>query len=121
MIYEKLSPAKFIDFMRRLVTDTGRKAFLIVDNLRTHHAKKVTKWLEEHKNEIEVFFLPPYAPQYNPDEYLNSDLKRDVGNRPMPRSEKDIEKNIRSYMKTLQLTPKKVMSFFKAPSVAYAQ
>jgi len=119
-IYDKLTPDKFIDFMRRLVADTKRKVFLIIDNLRTHHAKKVSRWLEKHKDEIEVFFLPPYAPEYNPDEYLNSDLKRDVGSRVMPLSEKDIVKNVRSYMKTLQLMPEKVKAFFKAPMVSYA-
>jgi len=119
-IYKKLSPDVLIDFMRRLVADTKRKVFLILDNLRTHHSKKVRAWLDKHKHEIEVFFLPPYAPEYNPDEYLNSDLKTDIGNRVMPRSESDIVKNIRSYMKTLQLMPEKVISFFKAPSVCYA-
>lgn len=119
-IYDKLTPDKFIDFMRRLIADTKRKVFLIIDNLRTHHAKKVEQWLEKHKAEIEVFFLPPYAPEYNPDEYLNSDLKRDAGNRAMPKSEKDIVKNVRSYIKTLQLMPDKVKAFFKAPKVCYA-
>jgi len=120
MIYEKLTPMKLIDFMRRLVADTKRKVYLILDNLRIHHAKIVSKWLSEHKSEIEVFYLPPYAPEYNPDEYLNSDLKRNIGNRPMPSKPKDIVKSVRSYMKTLQLKPQKIKSFFKAPSVCYA-
>jgi len=120
VIYEKMSPDVLIDFMRRLITDTKRKVFLILDNLRTHHAKKVSQWVEKHKHEIEVFFLPPYTPEYNPDEYLNSDLKRDIGNRAMPRSESDIVKSIRSYMKKLQLKPDKIKAFFKAPKVCYA-
>ncbi len=120
MIYDKLTPDKLIDFMRRLVKDTNRKVFLILDNLRIHHSKRVSGWLEKHKSEIEVFFLPPYAPEYNPDEYLNSDLKRGIGALPMPHSDKDIIKNVRSYLKSLQLRPKKVASFFKAPSVLYA-
>ena len=121
MIYEKLSPDKLIDFMRRLIADTNKKVFLILDNLRIHHSKKVSAWLEKHKNQIEIFFLPPYAPEYNPDEYLNSDLKRNVGNRPMPRSVKDIVKYIRSYMASLKTNPDKIRSFFKAPSVVYAR
>lgn len=119
-IYAKMSPDMLIDFMRRLVADAKRKVFLILDNLRTHHSKKVSEWLEKHKDEIEGFFLPPYSPEHNPDEYLNSDLKREVGNRPMPRSQKDIVKNVRSYMKSLQLKPEKVKSFFKAETVKYA-
>lgn len=114
LIYDKFSPDKLIDFMRRLVNDTKRKVFLILDNLRIHHAKRVNEWLEKHKDEIEVFFLPPYSPEYNPDEYHNGDLKREVGNRPMPRSQKDIVKNVRSHLKSLQLNPDKVKSFFHA-------
>ena len=78
---DNMNADKQIDFMARLVRDSSRKVFLILDNLRVHHAKKVTNWLTERKDKIEVFFLPPYAPEYNPDELLNSDLKRGVGKR----------------------------------------
>jgi hypothetical protein len=40
-----------------------------------HHAKKVTAWLSDKKDKIELIFLPPYAPESNPDEYLNRDFK----------------------------------------------
>ena len=67
MVYEqKMNQQLFIDFMRRLIRESNRKIFFIVDNLRVHHGKIVAAWLEKHKNEIEVFFLPPYAPEYNP-------------------------------------------------------
>ena len=78
MLYkDSMNSEKLIDFMTRLVTDSKKKVFLILDNLRVHHSKAVTAWLGEHKNQIELFFLPPYAPEYNPDELLNSDLKRE--------------------------------------------
>jgi transposase len=109
-----------IDFMRRLVKDAKCKVFFIVDNLRAHHAKKVAAWLEEHKNEIEVFYLPPYAPEHNPDEYLNSNLKRDVGSRPMPKSDEDIEHNTRSCLKRFQMSPEHIKAFFHADTVRYA-
>ena len=51
-----------IDFFQRLIRDAGRKVFLILDNLRVHHARKVKAWLAEHKAEIEVFYLPSYSP-----------------------------------------------------------
>jgi len=120
VIYDKLTPDELIDFMKRLIADSERKVFLILDNLRIHHSKTVKQWLDEHIHEIEVFFLPPYAPEYNPDEYLNSDLKREIGNRPMPRSEDDIKINVLDYMQKLQLNYHKIISFFKAPSVRYA-
>jgi transposase len=117
---ESIDSNKLIDFMSRLTKDTGHKVFFILDNLRVHHSKKVSKWLDQHKNEIEVFYLPPYAPEYNPDEYLNSDLKRHIGTQTMPHSNKDLERKTRSFMKIVQLRPAHVKSYFGAKPVLYA-
>ena len=117
---DNMNSDKLIDFMRRLVRDSSKKVFLILDNLRVHHSKKVRTWLDKHKEHIEVFFLPPYAPEYNPDELLNADLKREIGNRTMPHTIKDLEHNVRSYLKSLQLNSNKVSAFFKAPLTNYA-
>ena len=117
---ESINADKLIDFMRRLIKDTGRKVFFILDNLRVHHSKKVSEWLEQHKDEIEIFYLPPYAPEYNPDEYLNSDLKRHIGTESMPHTASDLEKKARSFLKTVQLHPSHVKSFYGAKSVRYA-
>ncbi len=67
-----------IRFMKRLIKDAPRKVFLIFDNLRVHHAKIVKQWFKECTDEIEVFYLPAYAPDLNPDEYLNCDLKQGI-------------------------------------------
>ncbi len=117
---DNMTSDKLIDFMRRLVKDSDRKVFLILDNLRVHHSKKVAAWLQKHTSEIEVFYLPPYAPEYNPDELLNSDLKRGISKRSMPRTEKELERNVRSHLKKVQLNPKKIQSFFQTPATIYA-
>jgi transposase len=76
MVYRDTMKAQtLIRFMRRLIKDVGRKLFLIVDNLRVHHSKLVREWLGDHRAQIEVFYLPSYSPELNPDEYLNCDLK----------------------------------------------
>jgi transposase len=117
---DNMNADKLIDFMRRLVYDNKKKVFLVLDNLRVHHAKKVTSWLAERKDKIEVFFLPPYAPEYNPDELLNSDLKRGISKRPSPRSDKELEHNVRSHLKTVQLRPDKIQGFFGSATTCYA-
>ncbi len=74
---DSIDSDKLISFMESLVkTAAGRKVFLILDNLKVHHSKKVSEWVTEHKDQIRLFHLPPYSPEYNPDEYLNNDLKR---------------------------------------------
>jgi transposase len=52
--------------------------FLILDNLRVHHSKALKKWLAENQEKIQVFYLPSYSPELNPDELLNADLKQRI-------------------------------------------
>ena len=121
MLYkENMNAEKLIDFMGRLICDVNKTVFLILDNLRVHHLKKVQKWLTAHKDKIEVFYLPPYAPEYNRDELVNSDLKRSVGAKSSPRSEEELEHKVRSHLKTIQKDSAKIAFFFHAPFTAYA-
>jgi transposase len=67
-----------IDFLKRLTRHAAKRIFLILDNLRVHHAKVVQQWLPENEDKIEIFYLPSYSPGLNPDELLNADLKQHV-------------------------------------------
>jgi hypothetical protein len=63
-----------IDFLRWLIKGASKKLFLILGNLRVHHAKPVKAWLAEHVDAIEVFYLPSHRPELNPDEMANASL-----------------------------------------------
>jgi transposase len=117
---ESMNGKMLIKFMRRLIKDSKKKVFLIIDNLKCHHAKIVTAWLEKHKSEIEVFYLPPYCPEYNPDEYLNGNLKRELADKGFSENEDQIEAKARSIMKTFQNNTVHIKNFFQAKSVKYA-
>ena len=120
-LYEgALNVAIFIDFLKRLVKDAKQKAFLIVDNLRVHHAKAVMEWLAQHKGEIEIFYLPAYAPEHNPDEYLNNDLKQTIKNKPRAKTRDDLVATTSSILKSIQRRPHRVKSYFHAKHVRYA-
>lgn len=67
-----------IGFMKRLVHGRKKRVFLILDNLRVHHSKALKKWLAENQEKIQVFYLPSYSPELNPDELLNADLKQRI-------------------------------------------
>src|ERR1039457_4287306 len=115
-----LNVAIFIDFMKRLIKDAKQKVFLIVDNLRVHHAKAVQDWLARHKVEIEIFYLPAYAPEHNPDEYLNNDLKQTIKNKPRAKTRDDLVAATSSILKSIQRRPDRVKSYFHAKYVRYA-
>jgi transposase len=117
---ESMNGKMLIKFMQRLIKDSERKIFFIIDNLKAHHAKIVTEWLKEHKDEIEVFFLPSYCPEYNPDEYLNGNLKRKLADKGYSKDVKEIESKARGIMKTFQNDTDHVASFFQAKNSKYA-
>jgi|APFre7841882630_1041343.scaffolds.fasta_scaffold49433_1 transposase len=121
MVYKDAMNADlFIKFMGRLTKDAGRKVFLVVDNLRTHHSKPVKEWLNAHKDEIEVFYLPSYSPELNPDEYLNCDMKAAVHSGLPSRNEKELKTKVVSHMRKLQKLPKRITKYFKHPRINYA-
>jgi len=120
MIYAgAMNQQLLIQFMRRLIKDVDRKVFLILDNLRVHHGKIVQAWLEKHKEKIEVFYLPPYSPELNPDEYLNNALKRDVHSGVLPRTKKDLRHKTESFMRRMQHNAEKVRNLFRHPALNY--
>jgi len=121
MIYkDRMNADTFIKFMKRLIKDADRKIFLILDNLKVHHSYKARDWLQAHEEQIEVFFLPSYSPELNPDEYLNCDLKAGVHSGPPARSREQLKNKALSHLRKLQKLPKRIMKYFKHPKIAYA-
>lgn len=116
-----MKAAILIDFMRRLIKASDRKVFLILDNLRVHHAKDVRKWLEnpKRKKQIEVFYLPAYSPELNPDEYLNCDLKAGVHSGQPARNKAQLRKKATTHMRLLQRRPERVKKYFEHEKIRY--
>jgi transposase len=121
MVYDgALNAGIFLRFLKRLVRDAKRKIILIVDNLRPHRARMVTAWVAANADKIELVYLPPYAPEHNPDEFVNNDVKQTMARRHVPKNKADLKKGLTSYMRSLQKRPHKVRAFFQAPTVRYA-
>jgi transposase len=91
-------------------------------NLKVHHAYIVKDWLAqaEIKQKLELFWLPSYSPELNPDEYLNCDLKRGLSDKPAPKNIKELHKNVENHMNMLQQTPDRVVKYFKQKDIKYA-
>lgn len=115
-----LNAAVFLLFLQKLVAGAGRKILLIADRLQAHKTPEVQAWLGEHRERIEVFYLPPYAPELNPVEYLNNDLKGVVNEAGLPDSRGTLQARILGFMDRLANVPKHVISYFLHPWVQYA-
>lgn len=109
-----------IDFLRRLIKGAAKKVFLILDNLRVHHAKPLKAWLAEHAEQIEVFYLPSYSPELNPDEMANADIKQAVTKLAPARTKLQLVKATARHLRSVQRQPERIRKYFEHGPVRYA-
>jgi transposase len=111
----------FLDFLKRLIQQNkGRKVFLIADGHPVHKARLIQDWLEENKSRIELFLLPGYSPERNPDELLNQELKATVFRARRPTNKQELKALLRKRLCQIQKIPQKIQSYFQARYTAYA-
>lgn len=111
----------FLEFLKRLVRQTQQKVFLIVDGHPVHRSRKVAAWLQKSSQRIELFFLPSYSPELNPDEMLNQDVKSNASGRRRARDQGQLMGDVRRYLRSRQRQPHRVRRYFEAESVLYAR
>lgn len=68
--------AQIVEFLKALRRHLKRRLLIIWDGLRAHRSRLVREHLDGTQGAIELAFLPPYAPELNPVEYLWAWLKR---------------------------------------------
>jgi len=110
----------FITFLKRLIRGARRPIFLIVDGHSIHKAAKVRRFLETVSQRLQLFFLPPYSPELNPDEHVWNDLKNNGIGRKVITGPDQMHREVISHLRSLQKSPHLVRSFFRAPTTAYA-
>jgi transposase len=120
IIDDAFDSEKLIEFLAALIKDAGRKVFLILDNLRVHHSKIVKAWVAERIDQIELFYLPTYSPQLNPEERLNADLKHEMGRKVPVRTKAKLREAASEHMAMLDRTPERVIAYFQDRRVRYA-
>jgi transposase len=122
MIYDQtMTQQLLIVFIKRLIKSTSRKVFLILDNLNVHHGKAILQpWLDTNKEKIEVFYLPSYSPELNPDEYFNGTLKRTLEQCGDSGNLKKFKKNVHKTALKIQHSHDVLANLYKAPDIIYA-
>ena len=121
MVYEgMMNGPLFIQFLTRLIHGSEQKIFLIVDRLSAHESEEVQVWLYEHRDRIEVFGLPRYSPELNPDEYLNGDVKQEVNKEGLPNGRDDLKQKVQRVMAMFANLPQRIANYFQNPCIKYA-
>lgn len=110
----------FLEFLGRLVRSSKSKVFLVLDRHPVHRAHRVREWVAQHRDELELFYLPSYTPERNPNEFLNQDIKANAVRQQRPRDTAELKQTLRAYLHRIQQCPEQVSHYFWPPEVQYA-
>ena len=69
---ERFTAPVFLEFLRRLLRQSDRRLYLIIDCHPVHRSLKVKNWVKENEERLRLVFLPGYSPEINPDEFAQS-------------------------------------------------
>ena len=109
----------FQKFLQQMIKHSRKKIFFITDNHPAHKTKKRLQWLEENKQRIEVFFIPPYLPELNPQEYLNQDLKTNIIGKKRAINKEQLKDNINQFINKRKADKPQVKKYFKHKHAQY--
>lgn len=120
MLIDRFNGHVFMDFLQRMVRYSREKIFFVTDGHPAHRTKKLNEWLSENKVRIEVFFIPPYSPELNAQEYLNQDVKTNIVGKKRPVNKAQMRTNVEDFMKSRKRDKKQVQKYFHHKHVRYA-
>lgn len=116
----KLDAESFVAFLKNFMSGRRGKVFLVVDGHPAHKANIVKDYIKKMKGRLELHFLPPYAPDLNPDEFVWSYMKGNgVSKKPLKQNE-SMRVRVEEDLNNIRRDRRLVRSFFGADSVAYA-
>ena len=110
----------FENFLRQMIKYSRQKIYFVTDGHPAHKTKKLNEWLSLNKKKIEVFFLPPYSPELNPQEYVNQDVKTNVIGKKRPINKTQMRANDEDFMNNRKNDKKQVQKYFHVRHVRYA-
>ncbi len=118
---ERLNAVRFVELLKHFMRGRRSPVFLVLDGHPAHIAKVVAEYVQRLVGRLELHFLPGYAPELNPDEFVWNHLKRQGVSKTPLRRDESLRSRVQSDLEHIQSRPPLVRSFFHAPSVAYTR
>ena len=75
--------------------------------------------MQSTEGTLELHFLPTYAPDTNPDEFVWNPLKQNGTSKKPLRANESLKERVTGDLSAIQSDPALVRSFFRAESVVY--
>ena len=117
----RFNATRFEVFLKSFMRGRTRPVFLVVDGHPSHRAKLIAAYVQQLKGRLELHFLPGYAPELNPDEFVWNYVKHEgVSKKPLKRNE-SLRRRVEGDLANIKRRPALVRSFFGIPSVSYTK
>ena len=114
-----LNAPTFEVFLRAFLKGRRRLVALLLDRHAAHSAKRVARFVQAQRGRLELHFLPGYAPELNPHEFVwNYVRQKGVTKTPLRRDE-SLHERVERDLAAINARSALVRSFFQADSIAY--
>ena len=107
-----------IEFLGHLKRHLRRPVLVIWDRLSAHKSRMTQQWLEEQKGWICTEYLPAYAPELNPVEYLWGYWKQHELPNVCPRDYWELDERARRALKRIRRRPRVLTACWKQSCLA---
>ena len=108
---ESIRAPQVVRMLRHLRSCLGRPILVVWDRSQTHRARLVKEYLATDRKII-VEWLPPYAPELNPEEYCHGNVKQQLRNT-TPASVDEMQRQVDRSFNRLRKRPDLLLSFFR--------
>ena len=111
--------AEVIDFLKALVRRIDQPLLIVWDQLPAHRSRLAREFIELSEEHIVTEYLPPYAPELNPVEYIWACWKQHELPNVCPKDCGELSRCARRTLRRMQRKPRLVTAFWKQSSLCF--
>ena len=106
-----------VDFLRALVRHIPQPLLLVWDRLPAHRSRVVREYLDSLVGWIQMEYLPPYAPELNPVEYIWAYWKQHELPNVCQKDYWQLSEGARHTLRRMRRRPRLITAFWKQASL----
>jgi len=106
-------------FLGHLLRHVRGRIILVWDNVKPHKSAAVRQFVSDHRSRLSLEYLPPYAPELNPDEWVWRYLKHVELPNFAPDHLGELKVGLREAIQRIRMRPKLMRSFLEASDLSF--
>ena len=111
--------AEVVDFLGALLRHLPGRLTLVWDRLSAHRSRLTRNFIHQHRDRLGVEYLPGYAPELNPVEYIWAYWKQHTLPNVCPKNFWSLDQTARNTLKRMRRRPRLVASFWKQAELSF--